>query len=194
MQVREELGFKNKIKFAIDAAASEFYDKKTKNYEITKGIRLGRKTLVKYYVNLVNKYPIVSIEDPFAEDDFAGFKLLKKELKNKKVQIVGDDLLVTNVNRIKLAQKKGLCNTLLLKVNQIGSLTEAISAANLAKSYGWKIMVSHRSGESEDSFIADLTVGLGAGQIKAGAPCRSDRTAKYNQLLRIEEELKYYDK
>ena len=190
MKTRGVLGFGDKIKFAIDAAASEFYDKKTEKYELAKGLNFDRTALVDYYQLLIAKYPIISIEDPFAEDDFKGFSMFMKALgKKSKVQVVGDDLLVTNTKRIKFANKKKLCNALLLKVNQIGTLTEALKSAKLAKSYGWNVMVSHRSGESEDSFIADLAVGIGCGQIKAGAPCRSDRTAKYNQLLRIEEEL-----
>ena len=195
LETRKRLKLGPKIKFAIDVAASEFYDKKTKTYEVVKGLKLDKKSFVKYYTNLLAKFPVVSIEDPFAEDDFNGFKLLNKNkiirklIKSNKLQIVGDDLLVTNPLRIKKAHARGLCNALLLKVNQIGSITEALNSANLAKSYGWKIMVSHRSGETEDSFIADLAVALGCGQIKPGAPCRSERTAKYNQLLRIEEEV-----
>ncbi len=177
-----------KINYAIDVAATEIYDKRTKTYSVTKSLRLNKKDLVNYYSDLIKKYPIISIEDPFAEDDFEGFSRITKKL-GKKIQIVGDDLLVTNIKRIQTAHKKKLCNALLLKVNQIGTLTEAIGAFKTAKKYGWNVMVSHRSGETEDTFIADLAVGLGTGQIKAGAPCRTDRTAKYNQLLRIEEEL-----
>ena len=186
----------NKIMFAIDAAASEFYNKKTNKYKISKDDIYSKTELVDYYEMLVHNYPIISLEDPFAEDDFEGFhKLilkLKKDIEKNKIQVVGDDLLVTNPDRIKIAHKEKLCNALLLKVNQIGTLTEALEAAKLARSYDWKIMVSHRSGDTEDTFIADLAVGLGCGQIKAGAPCRSERTAKYNRLLRIEEELKHY--
>jgi enolase len=196
LETRKALKFNAKVKFAIDIAASEIYDKKNKIYEIAPGVKLDKKSLVEYYQMLYKKYPIISIEDPFAEDDFEGFKLMmksfEKEIRKKKLQIVGDDLLVTNPDRIKKGYHNNLCNALLLKVNQIGTLTEAIEAANLAKSYKWNIMVSHRSGETEDSFIADLAVALGCGQIKAGAPCRADRTSKYNQLLRIEEEFKKY--
>lgn len=200
LATRKKLKLGSKLKFAIDVAASEFYDKKTKTYEVAKGLKLDRKSFVKYYLKLLTKFPIVSIEDPFAEDDFKGFKLfnknkaVKKLIKTNKLQIVGDDLLVTNPSRIKKAHAKGLCNTLLLKVNQIGSITEALGAAALAKSYDWNIMVSHRSGETKDSFIADLSVALGCGQIKPGAPCRTDRTSKYNQLLRIEEEFSKFKK
>merc|ERR1712228_984818 len=133
-------------------------------------------------------YPFVSIEDPFDQDDWDAYKACMGAIGSDQ-QIVGDDLLVTNPKRINKALEVGACNALLLKVNQIGSLTEAIDAANLSMRNGWGVMVSHRSGETEDSFIADLVVGLQAGEIKTGAPCRSERLAKYNQLLRIEEEL-----
>lgn len=135
---------------------------------------------------MIAKYPLVSIEDAFEQDDWEAWSKLHKEIS---IQLVGDDLTVTNTTRIKTAIEKNACNCLLLKVNQIGSVTESIDSCNLAQSSGWGVMVSHRSGETEDSFIADLVVGLGTGQIKTGAPCRSERLAKYNQLLRIEEEL-----
>jgi enolase len=138
------------------------------------------------YRSFVEKYPIVSIEDPFDQDDWAGWTKLTGSTD---IQIVGDDLTVTNPKRIQTAVEKKSCNALLLKVNQIGSVSESIAAHNLAKANGWGTMVSHRSGETEDCFIADLVVGLCTGQIKTGAPCRSERLAKYNQLLRIEEEL-----
>ena len=136
----------------------------------------------------MDNYPIVSIEDPFDQDDWEGCTAITKGVGSK-IQIVGDDLLVTNILRIEEAIKRKSCNALLLKVNQIGSLTESIEAAQMSRKQGWGVMVSHRSGETEDNFIADLVVGLGTGQIKTGAPCRSERLAKYNQLLRIEEEL-----
>ena len=135
---------------------------------------------------MVKKYPIVSIEDPFHEEDFEAFAKMTKEMK---IQIVGDDLLVTNPKRILKAVEVGACNALLLKVNQIGTLTEAIEAAMIAKMNGWNIMISHRSGETEDTTIADLAVALSTGEIKSGAPARTERLAKYNQLMRIEEEL-----
>jgi len=138
--------------------------------------------------SLCKKFPFVSVEDPFDQDDFEAYSKMEARM-GKDYQIVGDDLLVTNPTRIKLAIEKKMCNALLLKVNQIGSLTEAIEACLMSQKEGWGVMVSHRSGETEDSFIADLVVGLGTGEIKTGAPCRSDRLAKYNQLLRIEEEL-----
>merc|ERR1712107_928861 len=138
------------------------------------------------YQGFIKDYPVLSIEDPFDQDDWEGYAKLTSATA---IQIVGDDLLVTNPNRISTAIEKKSCNGLLLKVNQIGSVTESIRAHQMAKDQGWGTMVSHRSGETEDCFIADLVVGLGTGQIKTGAPCRSERLAKYNQLLRIEEEL-----
>ena len=140
------------------------------------------------YQSFCKDYPIVSIEDPFDQDDWAGYAALT-EAVGKDIQIVGDDLLVTNPKRIATGMEKKACNALLLKVNQIGSVTESIQAWKMCKEKGWGVMVSHRSGETEDTFIADLVVGLNAGQIKTGAPCRSERLAKYNQLLRIEEAL-----
>lgn len=144
--------------------------------------------LINLYEDLSSKYPIKSIEDPFDQDDFETYTKLTAKI-GKKVQIVGDDLLVTNPKRVKTAIEKKLCNALLLKVNQIGSVSESIEASNMSQKQGWGVMVSHRSGETEDNFIADLVCGLGTGEIKSGAPCRSDRLAKYNQILRIEEEL-----
>lgn len=184
----EQAGYKGKIKFAMDPAASEFYDKKSDTYEVEKGRHLTREEMIGYYEALVMRFPIISIEDPFAEDDYEGFKELTK-LIGKKIQIVGDDLLVTNPKRIARAISEKWCNALLLKTNQIGTITESMEAAHMAQSNGWNVMVSHRSGETEDPYIADLSVGIASGQIKLGAPCRGERTAKYNQLLRIEEEL-----
>ena len=180
-----ELGYGKRIKIAIDAAASEFYSKK--GYLVDDKY-LSQNKLLRLYESLVNEFPIISIEDPFSQDDNEGFISITESL-GKKVQIVGDDFLVTNPERIKKAINLRACNALLLKVNQIGTLTEALAAAKLAMNNKWDVMVSHRSGETSDSFIADLAVGIGCGQIKSGAPCRSDRLAKYNQLLRIEEEL-----
>jgi enolase len=185
-------GYEGKIKIGMDCAASEFY--KDKKYDLDfKSSSAGKKTktgdeMIKLYKELVENYDIVSIEDPFDQDDWDSYAKLTKEI-GKKVQIVGDDLLVTNSERIQKAIHKKACNSLLLKVNQIGTVTEAMEAAQLAIDNGWGVMVSHRSGETEDTFIADLVVGLRTGQIKTGAPCRSERNAKYNQLLRIEEEL-----
>jgi len=176
-------GYKNKISIGLDCAASEFYHKT--HYKI-KNKKYNTGELIDFYKSLIKKYKIVSIEDGMAEDDWQGWQQLTKELGGK-TQLVGDDLLVTNVKRIKRAVKEKSCNSLLLKVNQIGTVTEAIKAANLAYKNKWSVVVSHRSGETEDSFIADLVVGINSGQSKFGAPARSERTAKYNQLLRIEE-------
>ncbi|EZG72778.1 enolase [Gregarina niphandrodes] len=187
-------GHDGKIKIGTDIAASEFfkegglYDLDFKNKDSDKSKWLKGEELVKVYLEFVDKYPMVSIEDPFDQDDVAAWANMEKQIGSK-IQIVGDDLLVTNPKRIAWAKEHEACNALLLKVNQIGSVSESIEAVKLAQSYGWGVMVSHRSGETEDTFIADLVVGLGTGQIKTGAPCRSERLAKYNQIMRIEEEL-----
>jgi len=185
----EETGYKvgDEIAFALDVASSEFYDEE-KNVYVVGGKEYTREELVDLYKELISTYPIVSIEDPVQEEDFEGFAMVTKEL-GKKVQLVGDDIFVTNVKRLKKGIEMGAGNALLLKVNQIGTLSEAIDAAYLAFRGGYGVVVSHRSGETEDSTIADIAVALNAGQIKTGAPARSDRNAKYNQLLRIEEEL-----
>ncbi|MBU0757722.1 MAG: phosphopyruvate hydratase [Nanoarchaeota archaeon] len=189
-QAIENAGYTGKVKMGMDVAASEFYE--TGKYNLNfKGDSPDMKTgaeLVELYKEFVDGYDMVSIEDPFDQDDWEPYAGLTEAVK-KTTQIVGDDLLVTNPKRIQMAIEKKSCDSLLLKVNQIGSITEAIKACNMAHEAGWTVMVSHRSGETEDSFIADLVVGLGTGQIKTGAPCRSERLAKYNQLLRIEEEL-----
>ncbi len=177
----DDAGYKNQVDIAIDCAASEFY---RKGWYRVDGKKMTTSQLMRYYLTLIKKYPIISIEDPFEQEDFDSFAQLKKKCG---IQIVGDDLTVTNLERIKVAINKKSCNCLLLKVNQIGTLTEALDAVRMAYHNGWKVMVSHRSGETEDTFIADLAVGIGCGQIKAGAPCRAERTAKYNRLLRISE-------
>ncbi|RLE60472.1 MAG: phosphopyruvate hydratase [Thermoprotei archaeon] len=171
------------VMLAIDAAASEFYIEKEGVYEID-GQKLTREQLLEYYEGLLQDYPIVSIEDPFHEEDFEGFAMATKELK---IQIVGDDIFVTNVNRLRKGIEMGAANALLLKVNQIGTLTEALEAARLAMENKYSVVVSHRSGETEDVTIAHIAVALNCGQIKTGAPARGERTAKYNELLRIEE-------
>ena len=175
---------------AMDAAASEFYNAETKEYHFKKstGDRLTSPQMAQYWADWVSKYPLISIEDGMAEDDWSGWKL-QTELMGKKVQLVGDDLFVTNVTRLQEGIDKGIANSILVKVNQIGSLTETIDAVNLAKRNSYKSIMSHRSGETEDATIADLAVALNTGQIKTGSASRSDRMAKYNQLLRIEEEL-----
>ena len=186
-------GYEGKVRICLDSAASEFYDENDKTYNLgfkcDAPKKISGEELKKLYEDMAEKFPISSFEDPFDQDDFTSYHTLTEALKAKKVQVVGDDLLVTNVERIKMALEKQACNSHLLKVNQIGSVTEAIDAATLAMSNGWSVMVSHRSGETEDTFIADLVVGLGTGQIKTGAPCRGERTAKYKQIMRIEEEL-----
>ncbi len=175
------------IMLALDPAASEIFE--NGKYVLKKeGRTLTGEEMVDFYADWVGKYPIVSIEDGLAEDDWDAWVLMTERLGNK-IQIVGDDLLVTNTQRVQKALDLGACNSLLTKVNQIGSLTEAIAAVELAQQHGWTAVISHRSGETEDATIADLAVALNAGQIKTGAPARSDRVAKYNQLLRIEEEL-----
>ena len=180
-----EAGYSGKIKLALDCAASEFFNGKNGKYAIlNKKYDAGK--LVDFYKSLAKRYPVISIEDGMSQDDWDGWDLLNREL-GKKIQIVGDDLLVTNILCIKKALNENACNALLLKVNQIGTVTEAIDAASIAFKNKWNVIVSHRSGETEDSFIADLCVGIGANQCKFGAPARSERTAKYNRLLKIEE-------
>ncbi|MBO0934484.1 phosphopyruvate hydratase [Fibrella aquatilis] len=175
---------------AMDAAASEFYNPETKEYHFKKstGDKLTSPQMAQYWADWVAKYPIMSIEDGMSEDDWDGWKQ-QTELVGKKIQLVGDDLFVTNVTRLQEGIDKGIANAILVKVNQIGSLTETIDTVNLAKRNSYKNIMSHRSGETEDATIADLAVALNTGQIKTGSASRSDRMAKYNQLLRIEEEL-----
>lgn len=175
---------------AMDAAASEFYDKESKRYVLKKstGDKLSSSEMVSYWKDWVNKYPIVSIEDGLDEDDWDGWKMLTNELSHK-IQLVGDDLFVTNTQRLAQGIEQGVANSILVKVNQIGSLTETIAAVELAHRNSYTSVMSHRSGETEDTTIADLAVALNTGQIKTGSASRSDRIAKYNQLLRIEDEL-----
>jgi enolase len=173
---------------ALDPAASEFYED-GKYVLVREGKTLTPAEMVNYYVKWVNDYPIISIEDGMAEDDWEGWQLITKKLGGK-VQLVGDDLYVTNVSRLARGISLEASNSILIKLNQIGTLTETIEAIRMAQQAGWTAIVSHRSGETEDTTIADLCVGLNTGQIKTGAPCRSERTAKYNRLLRIEDELK----
>jgi enolase len=189
----EKAGYTGKVKIGMDVAASEFckngkYDLDFKNPNNDGSQVLSGEELGNLYKEFIRDYPVISIEDPFDQDDWESYSKLTADI-GKDIQIVGDDLLVTNPKRIQTGIDKGACNALLLKINQIGSLTESIRACKLAQSKGWGVMVSHRSGETEDTFIADLVVGLATGEIKTGAPCRSERLAKYNQLLRIEEEL-----
>lgn len=177
------------VKIAIDAAASSFYDKETGKYELKgEGKSLTADEMIDYYCNLVNKYPIISLEDGLDENDWDGFVGLTAKLGSR-IQLVGDDLFVTNTRRLKTGIEKGACNSVLIKVNQIGTLTETLDTIEMAKKAGYTAIVSHRSGETEDTTIADIAVAVNAGQIKTGAPSRTDRVSKYNQLLRIEEEL-----
>lgn len=175
---------------AIDAAASEYYDAKKNEYVFKKstGDRYSSKDMVAFWKDWCNRYPIYSIEDGFAEDDWAGWKLQTETLGHR-IQLVGDDIFVTNVDRLQRGIDEGIANSILIKVNQIGTLTETINAVNLATRHAYTSVISHRSGETEDTTIADLAVALNTGQIKTGSASRSDRIAKYNQLLRIEEEL-----
>ncbi|MBR0576141.1 phosphopyruvate hydratase [Proteiniclasticum sp. BAD-10] len=172
---------------ALDPASSEFFQDGVYNLA-GEGRKLTPAEMVDYYAELVEKYPIISIEDGMAEEDWEGWKLITEKL-GKKIQLVGDDLFVTNVERLKMGIERGVANSILIKLNQIGSLTETLDAIEMANRAGYTAVISHRSGETEDSTIADLAVALNAGQIKTGAPARSERVAKYNQLLRIEEEL-----
>jgi enolase len=178
------------IGLALDPAASEFYDKVKKKYVFKKSDKSERTSeqMIDYWANWVKQYPIISIEDGMAEDDWKGWKLMTDVL-GQKIQLVGDDLFVTNTERLDRGIKEGVANSILIKVNQIGTLTETLEAMHMAASAGYTSMVSHRSGETEDTFISDLVVATGAGQIKTGSASRTDRIAKYNQLLRIEEEL-----
>lgn len=192
MTAIESAGFRplDDMVIAMDAAASEFYDSETGEYVFKKstGERYSSKDMVAFWKDWCNRYPIYSIEDGFAEDDWAGWKLQTETLGHR-IQLVGDDLFVTNVERLQRGIDEKIANSILIKVNQIGSLTETINAVNLATRHAYTSVISHRSGETEDTTIADLAVALNTGQIKTGSASRSDRIAKYNQLLRIEEEL-----
>ena len=176
------------MSLGLDVAASELYKDGHYDFKKSNEGRLDKEDLVRLYEGWVRQYPIVSIEDPLSEDDWEGWKLLT-EVLGEKVQIVGDDIFVTNKERFQRGIDLGIANSILIKVNQIGTLSETLEIIRLAKKSGYSIVISHRSGETEDTTIADLAVATDAGQIKAGAPCRGERTAKYNQLVRIEEEL-----
>jgi len=191
MEAIEKAGYKagDDIFIALDPASSEFYNTNTKKYELkSEEKELTSEEMVAYYKNIVEKYPVFSIEDGLAEDDWDGWKIMVKELGDR-IQIVGDDLIVTNVKRIKRAIEEKAINSVLIKLNQIGTLTETLDSINMAHRAGFTAVISHRSGETEDTTIADLAVAVNAGQIKTGSGCRTDRICKYNQLLRIEEEL-----
>lgn len=177
------------IALAMDVASSEFYNAETNTYELSgEGKSYTSEELVNWYVELCDKYPIISIEDGLDENDWEGHKLMTEKL-GKKVQLVGDDLFVTNTDKLAQGIEQGVGNSILIKVNQIGTLTETFNAIEMAKRAGYTAVISHRSGETEDTTIADIAVAVNAGQIKTGAPSRTDRVAKYNQLLRIEDEL-----
>jgi enolase len=180
----EEAGYSKKVFFAIDSAASNFYNKE--GYYGIDGRRLEEMELLDYYRELTEEYPIVALEDPFREEDFESFSEITDRLN---IQIIGDDIFVTNVERLKRGIDMGAANALLLKINQIGTISESLDASELALRSGYGVIVSHRSGETEDTSIADIAVAIGCGQIKTGAPARGERTAKYNRLIRIEEEL-----
>jgi len=191
LEAIEKAGYKpgEQIAICLDPAASELYDPETKRYNMRReGKQMTTEELIAFWKSWVDQYPIVSLEDGLAEDDWDGWKALTAEL-GQRIQLVGDDLLVTNPERVRRAISERACNALLVKLNQIGTLTETIEAVELCHRAGWRAVTSHRSGETEDSTIADLAVALNMGQIKTGAPARTDRVAKYNQLLRIEAEL-----
>jgi enolase len=195
MEAVERAGYLDKCTVGLDVAASEFkvtdknqYDLDFKSKEKDPSLLLSGDELMDFYVKMIDKYHIVTVEDPFDQDDWVNWSKFVEKVGGR-IQVVGDDLTVTNPTKIERAVKEKAANCLLLKVNQIGSISESIAAVKLSKQNGWGVMTSHRSGETEDSYIADLAVGLCTGQIKTGAPCRGERTAKYNQLLRIEEEL-----
>ena len=177
------------IVFAMDPAATEFYDAKRQRYVLAGEDReLTSDAMVDYWEELINKYPIASLEDGMAEDDWTGWELLTRRVGNR-IQLVGDDIFVTNKQLLEQGIQRGVANSILIKLNQIGSVTETLETIERAKQAGYTCVISHRSGETEDTSIADLAVAVNAGQIKTGAPARSDRVAKYNQLIRIEEEL-----
>jgi enolase len=193
MDAIKKAGYKpgNDIAIALDPAASEMFDSKTKTYRFFKSApkkTISSDALIKHWVQWADKYPIVSIEDGLAEDDWAGWTKLNKKL-GRQVQLVGDDLFVTNTTRLSKGIKLDCANSILIKLNQIGTLTETFEAINMARRAGWTAIISHRSGETEDTTIADLAVATGVGQIKTGSLCRTDRVCKYNQLLRISEDL-----
>ncbi len=191
LEAIEKAGYKvgEQVALALDPAASEFFDEESGRYNLRReGVELSGEEMVAYWKSWVEQFPIVSIEDGLAQDDWESWKIMTREL-GERIQIVGDDLLVTNTERLRKAIDEQACNALLVKLNQIGTLTETIEAVELCHEVGWRAVTSHRSGETEDTYIADLSVAFNTGQIKTGAPARSDRVAKYNRLIRIEEEL-----
>ena len=192
LEAIEQAGYKpgEQISIALDPASSEFFDKEKNKYVFKKSDKreLTSEEMVDFYDNWTRQYPIVSLEDGLAEDDWAGWRILTEKLGSR-IQIVGDDIFVTNIKRLQRGIDEGVGNSILIKLNQIGTVTETLEAIDLGRRYGYTSVISHRSGETEDTFIADLAVATGVGQIKTGSASRTDRIAKYNQLLRIEEEL-----
>lgn len=188
LEAGKKTGYKDRIKFVLDIAAPVFYKRKRYKFE---GKNFNRKNLGDFYLKLLKKYSILALEDPFSEDDWQGWRMLAENCKLQIANflIIGDDLLATNPERIKWAKEKKLCNSAIIKIDQIGTITEAIEAVRLAKSYKWKTIVAHRSGETNDDFIADFAVGVNADYVKFGAPNRGERIVKYNRLLKIEEEI-----
>jgi len=186
MEAIEKSGYSQKTQIGLDVAATQFYKNRKYNFE---GKKMAPKEFLNFYKKIIRDFPILFIEDPYAEEDFDGFASITRIIE-KKIFILGDDLTTTNMERMKMAETKKACSGMIIKPNQVGTVTETLEAAKLAKSFGWKILVSHRSGDTADSFISDLAVGIGADFIKAGAPARGERVEKYNRLLRIEEELK----
>lgn len=189
LKATKSLNYEKKIKILLDVAASQFFE--NGKYKMKIGV-FTREGLLRYYQKLIKNYPILGIEDPFAEGDLESWKMLMSNVKCQRLNflVIGDDLLATNPKRMKIAKEKEACNGVIIKPNQIGTVTETIEAVKLARSFGWKIIVSHRSGETIDSFISDFAVGVGADFLKAGAPARGERVVKYNKLLKIEEEIK----
>ncbi len=175
-----------KAKIYLDVAASQFFERDGYNFE---GAQKNREEMLEFYEDLIARYPISFLEDPFSEDDWSSWQTLKRRSDTRDLIVIGDDLIVTNPKRMKKAKRKKACNAVVLKPNQIGTVSEVIEAGNMAKEFGWEIIVSHRGGETKDDFIADLAVGLGAGFIKAGGPFQLERKAKYERLLQIEKEL-----
>ena len=184
--IKSSIGSHADVKIALDCAASEFY--RDGKYEVEEGKQLSRSEMIDFYTDLVARFPILSIEDAFAEEDWEGFKDIMRQMPE--TIIIGDDLTTTNIKKIKEAQNKKACNGVIVKPNQIGTVSETLEAVKLAKSYGWKIMVSHRSGETTDVFIADLAVGVGADFIKSGSPSQPERMVKYDRLMQIEGDFK----
>jgi enolase len=188
LEAAERAGHRDRVALALDPAATELFREGGYHFERAGGRVLDNKQMIEMYASLAERYPIVSIEDPLAEDEWDGWRAMTEQLGDR-VQLVGDDLFVTNVERLQRGIDEGVANAILIKVNQIGTLTETLDTIQLARRNGYGVVISHRSGETEDTTIADLAVAVGSGQIKTGAPSRTDRVAKYNQLLRIEEQL-----